>query len=300
MDDRTWQIVTYAPWWKKPREDGESGRWVPGFRPVALECDFAKLVRGLTTFRLYPTKEQAWCWSPVVLSEPHRKSDNVRWMTCLVADLDTGGRTLEEQARPVVDAGWVHIVHSSWRYTPEVQKGRLILPLEAPIPAEYIPRAWKWLQSLMGGAADEQCKDLGRLYFLPSYDGTPERRAVMRSWVGCEDGKLLDLRPFDALPLVREPPPGRVYEPTRVRDMDAAAREVRRRLATDPTARARAAHELGATLHESSKGTKAKGIRCPGCGRSSVWFMVVGNTAQGARCEHRKSCGWTGLIEDLL
>lgn len=310
MRPRTFRVMLYEPWHiTRRRVDGPDGerwealppeeqRWVAGFKPVRMDLSLRELLDALVTFVRYPAKERAWSWSPVDLSEPYRKSVNVREMTCIVADLDSGGRTLEDQVAPVVAKGWLHAVHSSWSYTDEKQKGRVVLPLAAPVPAEYIPRAWRWMQQVMGGAADEQCKDLARLYFLPGHDGTPEHAGRMRAWVG--EGDLLDLRPFDDLPVIEAPPPPVVHRPVTVYSHDDADREVRRRLAQDPTVRRRAANELGARIVTSAGREKAKGIRCPSCGRASVWFYIEGNTAQGARCEHEKSCKWSGLLLDLL
>lgn len=74
-------------------------------------------------------------------------------------------------------------------------------------------------------------------------------------------------------------------------------REAARRLRVDPGTRERAALALGGMV----AGASAKGIRCPSCGRPSVWWPIVPDAeSQTARCHHLNSCGWWGRISDLL
>jgi hypothetical protein len=60
------------------------------------------------------------------------------------------------------------------------------------------------------------------------------------------------------------------------------------------------ASRLGATVRGVGDTERADGVPCPGCGRPSAWFFLAPHRATRARCKHRKSCGWTGPLTDLL
>lgn len=264
------------------------GRWVPGWVPTVHELAWPALVERLTSWRYPPEKAQARSWSPVILGQPHRKCDNVAAVTCLVLDLDSGA-DLHEAAEPW--ARWTYLVHTSWSHTPAHPKGRIVLPLAEPVPAEYWARAWRWAQGMVGGLADEQAKDLSRVYYLPSVSGPAAPR---EAWT--HEGELLDLRPWDELPELPAPPPRkpvRIYSHWPSWKQSRAQKEA---LEHDPDTRLRAADMLGARV----SGDRAKGARCPACGRASVWWLVEPRTWTGCACDHRGSCGWAGGLHELL
>jgi len=78
-------------------------------------------------------------------------------------------------------------------------------------------------------------------------------------------------------------------------------REAARRLRQDPGTRERLAERLGAQLVGSGENRSAKGVRCPQCGRPSVWWPIAPRCPSGtARCAHLNSCGWWGSLADLI
>jgi KaiC/GvpD/RAD55 family RecA-like ATPase len=106
-------------------------------------------------------------WSPVAI-EGSRSNANVRAVTMLVYDLDHV---------PAEDTSWMkrlraervaHVVHSSHSHRDDDVCLRLvILPSRDVAPAEY-PRLWLAVIDRYGLPADRACKDLSRIYFLPS------------------------------------------------------------------------------------------------------------------------------------
>ena len=94
-----------------------------------------------------------------------RGSKNVAMVSGLVFDID--GTALDEIRDKVTK--YEHFAYSTHSHTPEDPHYRLIFPLTRDVtPAEF-RELWKHVNaSLLGGVADKQCCDVGRLYFSPS------------------------------------------------------------------------------------------------------------------------------------
>lgn len=77
---------------------------------------------------------------------------------------------------------------------------------------------------------------------------------------------------------------------------DDADRARRRAYLWDPRER----EGLCTALEGVVRGDRATKVRCPSCGRRSVWFFLDPETTQkrvtSARCAHANSCGWGGSI----
>ena len=91
------------------------------------------------------------------------------------------------------------------------------------------------------------------------------------------------------------PQPRRTLPPVSARP-DRARRIAQHRLNHDPEVRERAALRLEARI----AGGKASRIRCPQCGRLSVWFWLNPDDCRTASCNHQNSCGWWGFLDTLL
>ena len=65
----------------------------------------------------------------------------------------------------------------------------------------------------------------------------------------------------------------------------------------EPEERERRARELGVAVLGEDR--RADRILCPACGRRSVFFSLRPYRMQGARCDHRRSCGWAGPLGAL-
>ena len=140
---------------------------------------------------------------------------------------------------------------------------------------------------------DRACSNANRRYLLPALPAVDAPHAVEVR----DDGIALDL-----LPLLRAAEAhAHVSAPLRVVRVPhhRVERVVRMRLA-EPDVRREVAERLTATVRGTGDAERADGLACPGCGRTSAWFFVAPHRATRARCKHRKSCGWTGLLTELL
>jgi hypothetical protein len=112
----------------------------------------------------------------------HRLAENVEAVTAFVVDLDTGltEEGLDELVEALKATGlefWWWQTHS---HTPEVAKGRLLIPFHRPFPLKS-PEQWSrgaWPRlvqylgvegacSAVGKGADPSCRDPSRLYYMP-------------------------------------------------------------------------------------------------------------------------------------
>ena len=292
---QTWEVAFYEP------ARLADGRWVPGWRPVARRLSWEALGLALTTFRAAPSKAETPGWQPVTLREPHRCLANVVEVSCLVLDLDDGA-----DPEWLCGAGgplrhWPHVWHTTWSSTEAHPKARVVVPLEAPCPAELFPRLWQWGQALVGGAADEQAKDASRYFYLPARGPGGDCRAGVHD----PGGWLCDPRPWDKLPetpqeqatrAAREAAATRpVPRPVPGLEASFARVEASRRLNEDPAARA--AH--GVACGGRIQGDRVTGVLCPACGRPSVWWPLEPRGTPQGMCSHRGSCGWTGWLDGL-
>ena len=232
------------------------------------------------------------CWSPARYPDGvARAASRVLDVSCLVLDYDDG-TTLKEAHRQWAE--WPHVIHTSWSHTAAHPKCRVVVPLLRAIPVASWARAHHW--ALSQTTADRVCKDASRIYFVPSHpDG------ALGAWAGVWEGsgRMLDLDPATLPPtpdevsraIVRARPP-RVMSgtPTQI------ARAASDALKVDADARYRAGEALGAVMTDA----RADRMPCPGCGRSSVFFMIQPGAWNGARCSHRNSCGWAGWVDQLL
>ncbi len=240
------------------------------------------------------TKQRLPCWSPV-RCHPHttRGIAAVDIVTCLVLDYDDG-TPIDVAIEPWLD--WPLIVATTWSHTAERPRFRVSLVLETPVPAAMWGRAWRWAAARAVGVVDPACKDPCRLYALPavrSPDAPYERR------VHDPGGHLLGLD-WRRLPAAEEPAAGRPITPSPPRGGSSLDDE-RRRIARaafgeDEGARRRAAVFLGANVTDR----RAEHVRCPACGRPSVWFWLAPGQQNTASCHHKASCGWWGHLDELL
>lgn len=141
------------------------------------------------------TKDGAALVSFVRAAKPERRSDSVEFVSALVFDVDgKAGATWDD----VLDR-FEHVAcwaYTTFSHTEEAHAFRVVLPLERAIkPADYA-EAWNATVDLFGlrGIVDESCKDVARLFYVPScrpgavrwqYDNFASRPAPYEwhSWV---------------------------------------------------------------------------------------------------------------------
>ncbi len=291
----------------------EAGTWVatwgPTTRPSPIALDWAALVSLLTTWRHYPRptvfpdldgKLALDCWSPAVYPPECRRRKKVRVasISALVLDFDDGTR-MEDAV--VVYQDFDHIGHTSWSHTEDHHRFRIVLPLAEPVPGPEWARAWRWVlrdwqersprqdAGALVGRPDTACKDASRLYFLPAIrPGAPRYAWSHLGYYG-----LLSI-PWHTLPADAAP---RLITPLRpiAVSSDRMEREIKARLNTEPAAR----RDLGHVLDGVVTGELVRHVRCPQCGKRSVWWPIQPTHRKTALCNHRKTCGWWGFLFDL-
>lgn len=255
------------------------------------------LVRALRRHVARPAKSGAAVSFVVYAEGAHRGNEGVVAVTALVFDLD---HLPAEQARAVVRAlrerGWAYLLYSSYSHRAGGSDDccfRVVLLLSRPtLPAEY-PGLWAEVNAALGGHADPKARDVARLWFTPS---CPAERLALAVYE-VRDGLPVDVDAFDVAPepLRGRAEPSRSLPPLSARP-DRARRIAQHRLNHDPGVRERAALRLEARI----AGGKASRIRCPQCGRPSVWFWLNPDDCRTASCNHQNSCGWWGFLDTLL
>lgn len=141
---------------------------------------------ALRTDRRREAKRDLRLWSPALYREgwPERGSDGVTHISCLVMDHDRPMR-IQDAIAPFSD----HFLlwHSTWSYTHEHPKFRVILPLAAPVPAAQWDALWTWAYKESGGEIDRAMSGPGTTYALPATPGIDAPRDA-----GSLAGPLLD------------------------------------------------------------------------------------------------------------
>lgn len=125
-------------------------------------------------------------WSPTVYQPgATRAAAHVQSLCCAVADIDSKA---DLDAITEAAAGWFYVLHSTFSFTAEAPKFRLVLPLAEPVERDNWAEFWAGLRlhlSISGIHLDEACKDPSRIYYLPSCRPKAERLAYTN------DGNLL-------------------------------------------------------------------------------------------------------------
>lgn len=231
------------------------------------------LGRLLTRARPRPAEKGALhLWSPTLYTDgANRGSASVVSLSCLVLDYDDGC-TIED-AWDRWDS-YAVIAHTTWGHTAEHHRFRVVLPLAQPIPREHWPAAWAWGAEQSGQQVDPSCKDPARMYYLPC---SGEDARFIR-----QDGALLDLSHLRVKPPLRRP-----------RREIATAHRVDQ---SDPAWRQWA----GETAKGTVCGTWIRHAVCPECGRPEAYWPIDASLRVFAKCNREGSCGWYGLISEVL
>lgn len=148
------------------------------------------------------THKNGPAWSPHVLREGATRSNAaVESLSYLVIDVDHASGAQAVQLAAKLD-GYDCVVHSTHSHRARVAESRRATPLGQALPAEDVclrivfaltrsiraaefPTVWRASLDALGlDLADEQCKDLQRLYFLPSVTAAREREFVYLELAG--------------------------------------------------------------------------------------------------------------------
>jgi P4 family phage/plasmid primase-like protien len=144
--------------------------------PQESVVEWTRLV-GMLTQHDVRTGKDGRLWSPVAYGHTKaRKAENVAEVSCLVLDFDDGARP-EELTPQWEEKGMEFVIHTTHSHSPDAPKWRAIFPLSRAVPASEWEATYKKLTAhLAGGRADRSCKDVSRIYYLPSCP--PEHAAL--------------------------------------------------------------------------------------------------------------------------
>jgi hypothetical protein len=246
-----------------------------------------EVARRLTAY-LHGPKEALPLWSPALYrSGGHRQKSDVLSVSMLVLDYDDG--TPIENAEGIWGP-WAHIVYTTPSHRPDTPRFRVVLPLAEPVEAKDWPQVWAWAERRAGKTIDRKCKDESRMYYGHGGEDSAIAYAAQRL-----DRPLLWLD-LDRLPPARPKWTPLPEPPRRTLTAYEAADDAVRLLKTCPDTRRRAGVLAGGTVGDEH----VRGVRCPKCGRDSVWWPIEPQTVPVAMCSHRQSCDWTGSIAEVL
>lgn len=122
-------------------------------------------------------------WIPASFRAPVRRKDNVRDVHALVLDLDDLDAPALQGVLAAAES-YSYILHGTHAHpTSDAFRLRLILELEASVPASAWPAFVERAFGVFGRVMDESCRDPGRLYFLPSVPKGAEYEFVVHPGV---------------------------------------------------------------------------------------------------------------------
>ncbi|MFM0231087.1 phage/plasmid primase, P4 family [Paraburkholderia sediminicola] len=185
-------------------------------------------VAGLLQLRDIRQKKSGKAFAPVEMKPgTTRARENVLAISMAVADIDSEGEKDKRTGRlvsvtkraPTLDelrpriGRYTWIAHSSHGHDPQrlggIIKYRVVFPFTRACTQAEWPEVWQGMNVLLGGHCDAQCKDLSRLYYLPSCPPETAQNAFVES----NEGEYLD--PDFLIALARKAgPPSAVTFPT--------------------------------------------------------------------------------------
>lgn len=219
-------------------------------------------------------KNRLKSWVPGTFNGQRSKANAIE-VCCYVLDIEDG--TTFENACKLYE-GTVRLIHTTWNHTPENPRVRVVFPLAEPIPAAHWKDSWEYTGrqiKALGITPDEKCKDPSRIYFLPA----------VRSAESMRQARFFTRGDLLRMPIIPRRPPKVHYV------IRKGGRDWR-----DPRVRLEIATRLGAAVDDG----RAHHIRCPSCGRNDVYFFIEPERAYNAKCNHERSCGWSGPLNELV
>lgn len=124
----------------------------------------------------------------------HRIDENVESVTALGLDFDDAPPArLSEIIIQLRSRGIKHVWYTTWSSTPEAPKIRIVIALDAEVPAAQFRGFWDAVVDQLGirDIVDTKCRNPGRLFFTPQCpaDGAPSAEAFEGAFL--ETGKIL-------------------------------------------------------------------------------------------------------------
>jgi predicted RNA-binding Zn-ribbon protein involved in translation (DUF1610 family) len=251
-----------------------------------------------TESELRKLKSRLPAWIPARFEpDAPRQAAHVVDLHFLVLDYDDGATIEQERERW---SAYAHCGHTSWSHALDTPKFRLVLPLARPVAVFWWARVWEWALRFAPGI-DRATRNPDRIYFLPAIK---RPSAPWQSWT--HDGPWLDVEgpelPATAAELEQARRADAMRQIRERRPYNDAGREANRQhrlLLEDPETRHTWAIAHGGHVSARTQGRIATGITCPACGDASVWLAIDVVRATGARCNHQRSCGWSGPLSEI-
>ena len=260
---------------------------------IEREFDHSQYEEDLSRGNLEPKKVRdkykgqfkAWAGHVFEDEDGTRAKANIRGVTVLTYDFDDLSRPFDEVRYYFEVLGWTCLFHTTSSHSIDQTRMRVILPLKEECPAVLFPRLWKKFFDLLG-EADTACSDSSRINYLnyQPFDNVLPRSSFSFGRFGLLDWRSLDLPPIEqpkpkaprVIKVGGAPPTNNKYNES------SQARE-----------------ELGLSLGGRSSGGAIKGVVCPGCGRSSLWWYISTQGQLKAVCNHKNSCGHSTWLDAL-
>tara|TARA_S200002703_G_C3801324_1_gene247684 strand:+ start:4395 stop:5237 length:843 start_codon:yes stop_codon:yes gene_type:complete len=263
--------------------------------PVEAEIDLRKLAKALMLPAVpYPVREKGSLplWSPTSFAG-NRSGAHAIEISCLVFDLDDG----TDYAFHTAFSQYHYIAHTSFSHTEEINKWRIVLPLEIPIPAADWKRAAKagkelWDNLAGQGEPDSSAlNDCARMYYRYAI---PDRSDADLQGTKAHKGEGLLRLEYSHIP--KEEPKKR-YK--RWESKRAGSKSGMEALFHNPEYRRALAQQIGASI----EGNVARNITCPACNKREVYYSIDPDLMHAVRyphCNRANKCGWWGFLEALI
>lgn len=166
---------------------------------MPFSCTWGDLRTFFAPERLRTGEKDGAAWIPCSahFKDGLRRQENMNKAYLLVLDIDTG-MALDDVKRRLT--GLEALVHSTYSYTPEHPKWRVIMPLAEPVPVGELRALFDYMQERFDGLLDANCgHDTARFYFLPSCPVGNETLFVSEHIKGnlLDPAALLGKRPVD-------------------------------------------------------------------------------------------------------
>ncbi len=176
--------------------------------PVRIECvgwaEVVQYITGKGHDTSYPEKGAVSAFSPVeYVPGTTRADDNILAVHFGALDFDKIPRVdFDKVLDSAAKLDLACIVYTTWSHgnagVKNIINARVVFPFSQPVTAERWGSFWPKMNEALGGLADINCKNLSRLYFLPST--LPETLPLAEMLI--EEGKPLDVAALQATPLV--------------------------------------------------------------------------------------------------
>lgn len=290
----------------------------------AYDVSFNQLFFFLSKNREKRNKEKMTAWSPTIFHPKHRKTENALYMYFLVLDIDQKEKekinpnyvkeakqagffdgTYDMILSELRQEGIGAIMHTSYSHTPQLNKFRIVFPLEKPIPAKE--ETWKpiyraaveWLHmTFRDDLTDKSTCDPSRAYYTSPTGGdfrADFSEGMYIDWIGKGD----DYRERERIEEERK----RAEIENRLKIRRSHSQNIDGKkfvtysdhrnymydlLKYDYNARLSLANKLNATII----GNRAERWTCPACLRNdATYFYLQPTTATSLFCGHVNSCG---------